>query len=88
MTKRERIKKYIELRKRYLEMDDVFSESINNFIEDIFDISIADMDIDKHLIDDYICDGYIYIYYILHETQGKIKITNIEDVLNIAEGKI
>lgn len=85
MTKRERIKKYIELRKRYLEMDDVFSESINNFIEDIFDISIADMDIDKHLIDDYICDGYIYI---LHETWGKIKITNIEDVLNIAEGKI
>lgn len=68
MTKRERIKKYIELRKRYLEMDDVFSESINNFIEDIFDISIADMNIDKYLIDDYICDGYIYIYYILHET--------------------
>lgn len=85
MTKRERIKKYIELRKRYLEMDNVFSESINNFIEDIFDISIADMNIDKYLIDDYICDGYIYI---LHEAQGKIKITNIEDVLNIAEGKI
>lgn len=85
MTKRERIKKYIELRKRYLEMDDVFSESINNFIEDIFDISIADMDIDKHLIDDYICDDYIYI---LHETWGKIKITNIEDILNIVEGKI
>ena len=85
MTKRERIKKYIELRKRYLEMDNVFSESINNFIEDIFDISIADMNIDKYLIDDYICDGYIYILY---EAQGKIKITNIEDVLNIAEGKI
>ena len=85
MTKRERIKKYIELRKRYLEMDDVFSESINNFIEDIFDISIADMNIVKYLIDDYICDGYIYI---LHEAQGKIKIINIEDVLNIAEGKI
>ena len=85
MTKRERIKKYIELRKRYLEMDNVFSESINNFIEDIFDISIADMNIDKYLIDDYICDGYIYI---LHEAQGKIKIINIEDVLNIAEGKI
>lgn len=85
MTKRERIKKYIELRKRYLEMDDVFSESINNFIEDIFDIGIADINIDKHLIDDYICDGYIYI---LHETQGKIKITNIEEILNIVEGKI
>ena len=85
MTKRERIKKYIELRKRYLEMDDVFSESINNFIENIFDIGIADIDIDKHLIDDYICDGYIYI---LHETQGKIKITNIEEILNIVEGKI
>ena len=85
MAKRERIKKYIELRKRYLEMDNVFSESINNFIEDVFDISIADMNIDKYLIDDYICDGYIYI---LHEAQGKIKITNIEDVLNIAEGKI
>lgn len=82
MTDRERLKKYIELRKHYLELDNVFSESINDFIEDIFDISIVDMYIDKYLIDDYICDGCVYI---LHETFGYIKVTDIEDFLNIIE---